>query len=785
MNNNCTRQIALVSIIYVIFSGLWIFFSDYILNQLITDKNILTSYQTYKGMLFVAISGILIIFLIRKLVKQAVFDCSGDLLRITDNMMDIIIETDAKGVLVYASPSVNTTLGYIPKDTLGKSVFDFIHPEDQERALTVLIAVSETGEPGRVDCRCRKADGKYMWIEAIGNPSNKKPGMLSLVIVCRDITRRKQMERELTLQRAYFQQLFTNSPEGIVIAHTSGEIIDVNRGFEELFKYKAEEAKGKNIEDIIVSQDLQEEGINLTKSVQEGKIVQKETLRKRKDNILVNVSILAYPIFIDNVYVGIYGIYHDITDSVRAKEELMLQKAYFQQLFENSPNGIVMMDNDERIVSINKGFEKLFQYKAKEASGQLINDLVVPENLLAEGIAFSNRIISGGVANQKDTVRKKKDGSLVNVNLLGYPIIVNNKQVGLYVIYSDITDRKNTEDKLKYLSLYDSLTGLYNRGYFEQEMTNLQRENDSMAGIILCDLDGLKLINDTMGHDTGDTLLRTAANILKNCFRETDIVARIGGDEFAVLLPGGTRSVVEKAIQRVKYSVKRYNVQNTKLPLSLSVGFAQGQTNNLEELFKEADNSMYREKLHHSQSARSAIVQTLLKAMEARDYITEGHGDRLQDLVVNLAAELGLPGRVMTDLRLFAQFHDVGKVGIPDRILFKKGPLTPKETKEMRRHSEIGHRIAQSAPDLVPIADWILKHHEWWNGQGYPLGLTGEDIPRECRILAIADAYDAMTNDRPYRKAMSSEEALKELQKCAGEQFDPLLVKIFVNMLSS
>ena len=134
----------------------------------------------------------------------------------------------------------------------------------------------------------------------------------------------------------------------------------------------------------------------------------------------------------------------------------------------------------------------------------------------------------------------------------------------------------------------------------------------------------------------------------------------------------------------------------------------------------------------------------------------------------------------MTDLRLLAQFHDIGKVGIPDRILLKPGPLSPEEMVEMKRHSEIGHRIANSSPDLLPVADWVLKHQEWWNGAGYPLGLAGEKIPIECRILAIADAYDAMTSDRPYRKAMSHDAAVTELRRCAGTQFDPTLVELFI-----
>ena len=192
---------------------------------------------------------------------------------------------------------------------------------------------------------------------------------------------------------------------------------------------------------------------------------------------------------------------------------------------------------------------------------------------------------------------------------------------------------------------------------------------------------------------------------------------------------------------------------------------------------------MYREKLHRSRSARSAIVKTLMKALEERDYITGGHGDRLQNLVEDLARSMDLTERNIADLRLLAQFHDIGKVGIPDRILFKKGPLTSEEWLEMQRHSEIGHRIALSAPELAPVAEWILKHHEHWDGSGYPLGLKGEEIPMECRILAIADAYDAMVSDRPYKQAVSHDKAIAELKRCSGTQFDPKLLMVFIDVL--
>ena len=305
-----------------------------------------------------------------------------------------------------------------------------------------------------------------------------------------------------------------------------------------------------------------------------------------------------------------------------------------------------------------------------------------------------------------------------------------------------------------------------------------------MSYIPIADVDGLKLVNDSLGHDKGDLLLINTAHIIRKSVRNNDFTARIGGDEFAVILYSNDKSIVENICKRIKKAVENYNNKNVRLPLSISIGFAINtySANELEEILKEADNNMYREKLYRSNSARSAIVKTMMKALEARDFFTEGHVERVQDLVARIGSALGFSVRELTDLRLFAQFHYIGKVGIPDRILFKKGSLIPEETTEMRRHPEIGYRIAQSAPDLVPISDWILKHHEWWNGSGYPLGLKEDDIPLECRILAIADAYDVMISERPYRKIMTHEEAVAELRRCAGTQFDPELVPIFIQI---
>lgn len=353
-------------------------------------------------------------------------------------------------------------------------------------------------------------------------------------------------------------------------------------------------------------------------------------------------------------------------------------------------------------------------------------------------------------------------------------------------ICRNVTERFLMEEQLKQLSLHDALTGCYNRAFFEEEMHRLEKARDSTAGLLICDVDGLKIINDSLGHAVGDMVLRKVAAILKDSFRSGDLIARIGGDEFAVLLSTNSSNAFDQGIIRIRNHVAENNTNNPLLPISLSIGFAVSQHSSLDmtSLFKKADDNMYREKLHQKNSSRNAIIQGLYKSLDERDFIADGHSDRMQGLLESFAGQLGLPKHKYADLRLFAHFHDIGKVGIPDNILFSRASLTEEEWAVMRQHCEIGHRIAMATPELSHIAGWIMRHQEWWNGGGYPIGLKGNGIPLECRMLAIVDAYDSMTHDRPYRKAMDYRNAVAELHRCAGTQFDPHLVDEFTKLLN-
>lgn len=467
----------------------------------------------------------------------------------------------------------------------------------------------------------------------------------------------------------------------------------------------------------------------------------------------------------------------------QARAELRLQQTYFKQLFEGSPQAIVRLDTADRIIDANGGFEKLFQYRAEEIRGRRLSDFIIPPKLQDEASALSRAALNGEVV-ERESVRRRQDGSLVDVSIMAYPVEVEGKRVGINAIYNDITARKQAEDRLRYVSLHDSLTKLYNRTYFEEEMRRLECGRHFPVSIIVCDVDGLKLVNDSLGHRVGDILLVAAADVIGSVFRKEDVVARIGGDEFAVLLPKCPYPVAQAACDKIRANIERYNEKHKDLPLSISIGCAcDDGTKGMSALFREADNEMYREKLQHGRSTRSAIVGALIKSYEESGSTSAGRIEYLRQVVSELGRTIGLSEAHIADLHLLVRFHNIGKVGIPKHLLLKPGRLTPEEWREIQRHSEIGHRIALSSPELAPIADGILKHREWWNGTGYPLGLEGDDICLVCRILAIADAYDAMTHNRPYRKALSHEEAVAELRRYAGIQFDPELVPKFIEIL--
>lgn len=477
----------------------------------------------------------------------------------------------------------------------------------------------------------------------------------------------------------------------------------------------------------------------------------------------------------------------ELKEKKEVEKNLDIERAYFKQLFEDSPEAIAIIGMDEKIISLNKSFQNLFQYNIKEVVGKDIKNLIVPKEIESLPLDTFDSQNDEKVV-KVESIRRKKDESLINVSILRYPVIYENVRTGVFAIYTDISERIDFEEKLRFASMYDSLTGVYNRSYFESYINKLERDNVPNIGVVMCDLDGLKFINDTLGHGFGDKMLINAAEILKMCCDKEHITVRVGGDEFIVLVINGDTNYLEKVSSNIKYLADKYNEgyteDNIMMSISTGIDCRYNFSKSIHDVIREADNNMYMDKLQRKQSSRNSLVQALMKVLEEKDYITEGHSQRIISYADKISSKLNLSSQIKNEISLLAQFHDIGKVGIPDDILNKNGKLTEAEKTIMKRHCEIGYRIARASTELQPIADFILKHHEWWNGEGYPIGLKGKDIPLQSRIISVVDAYDAMTSGRQYRKAMSKEEAEAELRKFSGIQFDPDIVKIFLSIIN-
>ncbi|MHC1681740.1 MAG: HD domain-containing phosphohydrolase [Clostridiaceae bacterium] len=337
--------------------------------------------------------------------------------------------------------------------------------------------------------------------------------------------------------------------------------------------------------------------------------------------------------------------------------------------------------------------------------------------------------------------------------------------------------------EIVFLSYSDKLTGLKNRAYIEKRLSELDAEGKTNYSIILGDLNGLKIRNDTFGHKEGDNLLCTIANILKTICEDDDIVARFGGDEFVILIINKDKQYVSDITKKIKEACD--NAANSHFKFSISLGSAKKNEfhANSEAVMNLAEERMYRNKLLEKNSSRGSTIISLERSLYEKHSETEEHTLRIRNLSSLLGKKLGLSRDKIDELELLGMLHDIGKIAIPDNVLMKPGKLTNAEWEIMKSHTEIGYRIATATPELAHIAHEILCHHEKYDGTGYPQGLKGEEIPLLSRIINIVDSFDVMTHSRCYKDPMSLDDAIEELRRCSGTQFDPDIVEVFIKAL--
>lgn len=362
------------------------------------------------------------------------------------------------------------------------------------------------------------------------------------------------------------------------------------------------------------------------------------------------------------------------------------------------------------------------------------------------------------------------------------PIVDDHENViGVTIFSQDISERKRYEQSIVYLSYRDPLTNLHNRRYYSDELVRLSQDKYYPLSIIIADINGLKIMNDAFGHDAGDLLLCTIADELIQVFKDETRIARIGGDEFVVLLPRTSFDNAHLMIDEAKARIENRTVQGMTVSVSFGLSTNLGDVS-IQETIKLAEDDMYAHKLFEVSSHRNETIKTILKTLHEKNPREEKHSERVSNICVQIGLALGMKSEEISLLKAISNLHDIGKIAIDDAILNKPGKLDEREWEQIKRHPEIGYRILSTSPEYAEIAQDILSHHERYDGKGYPRGLKESNIPIRARIITIADSYDAMVSERPYRKPLTHQQAIDEIKRNLGTQFDPHIGQVFIEL---
>lgn len=401
------------------------------------------------------------------------------------------------------------------------------------------------------------------------------------------------------------------------------------------------------------------------------------------------------------------------------------------------------------------------------------------ENLIKKALR------TGETLRQEQEILRRSDGTVMTADISCYPQFMEGVRIGAVISMTDITQRKKDESDIRWLSYHDQLTGLYNRRFFEESLEHEDNPRNWPLTILMVDMNGLKMVNDALGHVVGDRFLRHVSDALRHSLRADDLAARVGGDEFVALLPNADEHHVEKIMHRIE-AYLRESVHEI-IPVSVSIGYAVKRTRSdiLLDVVKKAEESMYRQKLVRSPAQRSQAIRIIMQTLYEELPEEEEHGRKVGWLAASLGRELQLEPAEIDRLHAIGQCHDIGMIAIRRDVLLKAGSLDEEERAEIMRHAEIGYRILSSSEDTQPYAEVVLSHHEQWDGNGYPRMTKGMDIPKPARLLHLAEAYVSMTTSHPWAAACSHEEAILEIQAGAGRLYDPTMAAAMVRMLSA
>jgi diguanylate cyclase (GGDEF)-like protein/PAS domain S-box-containing protein/putative nucleotidyltransferase with HDIG domain len=445
--------------------------------------------------------------------------------------------------------------------------------------------------------------------------------------------------------------------------------------------------------------------------------------------------------------------------------------------FQISPDLLSISTVDGQYIKVNPAWKKILGYDPVEIVGKLSLDFLHPEDRFSAQQAELPQDAQQQFLNFSNRFRHQ-DGSY---RVIEWNCRKNHSRI--YSIGRDITERNQREEKIEYLSFHDVLTGLYNRRFLEEEAKRMDVPRNLPFTVIMGDVNRLKLVNDAFGHEKGDELIKLAAESIKTSCRPEDLIARWGGDEFILFLPKTSGDDAQKVIDRIHATCATKTVNSIGVSIAFGYATKNDPSDTLTAKLREAEDAMYKSKAKEGERSRRDIIDVIAATLYSKIPFEEQHAKRVSFLCRQMATSLGFGKEDIQKMALAGLLHDIGKVAISADILTKKSPLTIAEWQQLKTHTEIGAKVVGNGDSMSEIGQAILHHHERYDGSGYPKGIAWDNIPLAARIITIADSYDTMISQHDYKPAKSRQEAIDELRKNSGTQFDPKLAYLFIEAI--
>lgn len=826
--------------IFLAFGVAWILASDSVAFRLFSNLHDVVYFSIIKGLVYVFLSTIFILYItyinIKRIFhnnatemrdKQLIETQRSLLKALLNSSSDLVFYKDSENRYIGCNRAFEEFVGLTEAEIIGKSDYDLFDPKTAELFRQMDLEMVHSGVSKKNEELVTYPDGHTVWLE-----TNKSPfydvnnSLVGLIGVSRDITEIKSLILQLEKEKKLFETFINSSQDLVFLKDENYRLLLVNRAFADFYN--------KDVMDLIGKSDYELSSSDIADTCRDTdqKAIAKNTTLSSIERINDQIfETRKFPVSINRDKTGVGAFIRDITTEYRQQETIsrisetnrIIAQCMIKPFADIQEQLDYALHEALRITESQYGYIYLYDENTKEFTlnswtNGVMGDCAIVEKLTKYQLDKTG--IWGEVVRQRKSIiinnfempnslkKGYPEGHVGIQRFMSLPIFENDQIVaviGFANKNSDYTDndiqamtllmngvwiatrKKEKEDENEYMAYHDYLTGLYNRRFFEEEFS---RRNSGDAdgypiAILMGDVNGLKIYNDTFGHFKGDKALNDIVSRIQKYSGSKDIIARIGGDEFAIIKYNTGKEEMDEYLNYIDKKVNYEDENPEKEQLTLSFGYSVQRSRNdsLDDLMKEAEAFMYNRKYYSSRSTRSTTVNVIMDALFTKSEREKNHSERVGLISKGIAEKMRLDRRLIDRMKVAGFLHDIGKIGINEEILNKDGKLDDNEWKIMKLHSAKGARILENTVEFCDIADVVLYHHERFDGSGYPKGLKGEEIPLMSRILAVADAYDAMTNTRSYRRAMSPEDAVNELSKYAGSQFDSEIVSIFIRSL--